>query len=129
MQFLRRLHIEYENRDIYSCTRMVGGETQQYDPPSPETNPNCVVVNVQDALHLNQVMLLWTLLGSRCRWSTAKSSTIFGYPDGRLISACTTVQDPNSSAWVAINVCVLFAFFFIIRFLVYVFLRKKTARI
>jgi len=38
-------------------------------------------------------------------------------------------QDPNSSSWVAINVCVLFAFLIIIRFLVYVFLRRKTARI
>ena len=59
------LHIEYSDRDIYSCTRMVGGNTEQYSPSSPETNPNCVVVNVQDALHLNQVTLvlyLWLLL-------------------------------------------------------------------
>jgi hypothetical protein len=43
--------------------------------------------------------------------------------------ASSAVQDPNSSTWVAIDVLVLFAFFFIIRFLVYVFLRRKTARI
>ena len=39
------------------------------------------------------------------------------------------VQDPNDQKWVAINVCVLFAFLFVIRVLVYYFLRKKTARI
>ena len=38
-------------------------------------------------------------------------------------------QDPNSSAWVAINVCVLFVYFIGIRVLVYYFLRRKTARI
>lgn len=38
-------------------------------------------------------------------------------------------QDPNSSSWVAINVCVLFGFLVIIRILVYVFLRRKTARV
>ena len=37
---------------------MVGRNTEQYSPSSPETNPNCVVVDVQDALHLNQVTLV-----------------------------------------------------------------------
>lgn len=39
------------------------------------------------------------------------------------------MQDPNDHKWVPINVCVLIGFLFLLQLLVYVVLRKKTARI
>jgi len=39
------------------------------------------------------------------------------------------IQDPNDHKWVPINVCVLIGFVVLLQLLVYVFLRKKTARI